>query len=132
MGDTMMLSRRAKPYHRRDWRRLWRYCRCGFRWRCPDSVDLVPMPYQPAPVPPLTRRQYRATARATPPVAFTETERSEIRALTPDATPLPTRSRATNRRPTPDASARPQPRNGRAEALTPSPQRHHARHGERV
>ncbi|MGI5215684.1 hypothetical protein [Plantactinospora sp. CA-290183] len=25
------------PRHRRDWRRLWRYCRCGHRWRCPDS-----------------------------------------------------------------------------------------------
>ncbi|MDG4789473.1 hypothetical protein O7626_26715 [Micromonospora sp. WMMD1102] len=44
-----------RPPHRRDWRRLWRYCRCGFRWRCPDSIELVPMPYLPVvpPLPPL-------------------------------------------------------------------------------
>ncbi|MFC6019047.1 hypothetical protein ACFP2T_22905 [Plantactinospora solaniradicis] len=47
---------RIKPRHRRDWRRLWRYCRCGFRWRCPDSVELVPMPYLPPPDPPLDTR----------------------------------------------------------------------------
>ncbi|MDG4827698.1 hypothetical protein O7627_00065 [Solwaraspora sp. WMMD1047] len=33
--------------HRRDWRRLWRYCRCGYRWRCPQR-HLVS---RPAPVP---------------------------------------------------------------------------------
>lgn len=49
--------------HRRDWRRLWRYCRCGFRWRCPDSIELVPMPYAPK-VPPLAPATYRATVRA--------------------------------------------------------------------
>ncbi|WP_230393935.1 hypothetical protein [Plantactinospora alkalitolerans] len=47
----MKLRRRIKPRHRRDWHRLWRYCRCGFRWRCPDSVEPVPMPYPPPPVP---------------------------------------------------------------------------------
>ncbi|MBE1488798.1 hypothetical protein [Plantactinospora soyae] len=29
--------RRTKARHRRDWRRLWRYCRCGYRWRCLDG-----------------------------------------------------------------------------------------------
>ncbi|MEQ4299930.1 hypothetical protein ABNF97_00835 [Plantactinospora sp. B6F1] len=128
----MTLSRKAKAYHRRDWRRLWRYCRCGFRWRCPDSVDLVPMPYQPSPVPPLTRQQHQAASRATPPVDFTETERSEIRALTPDPAPPPARSRTTNRRPAQDPSTSPQPRNRRAEARSRQPQEQHARRGERV
>ncbi|MGI5151064.1 hypothetical protein ACQEVC_32670 [Plantactinospora sp. CA-294935] len=50
----MKRPHRISPQHRRDWRRLWRYCRCGYRWRCPDSVDLVPMPYAPT-VPPLGR-----------------------------------------------------------------------------
>lgn len=39
--------RRKRPVHRRDWRRLWRYCRCGYRWRCPDSYWLVPAPWPP-------------------------------------------------------------------------------------
>ncbi|GIG86049.1 hypothetical protein Pen02_09850 [Plantactinospora endophytica] len=51
----MKIGRGTKPYHRRNWRRLWRYCRCGLRWRCPDSVDLVPMPYAPV-VPPAPGR----------------------------------------------------------------------------
>ena len=38
---------RQRPTHRRDWRRLWRYCRCGYRWRCPDSLSLVPVPWPP-------------------------------------------------------------------------------------
>jgi hypothetical protein len=37
-----------KPTHRRDWRRLWRYCHCGLRWRCPDSVPRVPRRFTPA------------------------------------------------------------------------------------
>ncbi|MEO3922869.1 hypothetical protein ABGB07_03160 [Micromonosporaceae bacterium B7E4] len=55
----MRFGRRRKPYHRRDWRRLWRYCRCGWRWRCPDSVELVPMPYQPTPPPARDRMRNR-------------------------------------------------------------------------
>ena len=43
-GDNM---RRQRTTHRRDWRRLWRYCRCGYRWRCPGSLTLVPLPWQP-------------------------------------------------------------------------------------
>lgn len=35
------------PRHRRDWRRWWRYCRCGLRWRCPDLVGTTPMPFPP-------------------------------------------------------------------------------------
>ncbi|MEO3815639.1 hypothetical protein [Plantactinospora sp. B24E8] len=35
--------------HRRNWRRLWRYCWCGFRWACPDAVPVVPMPFDPDP-----------------------------------------------------------------------------------
>lgn len=27
---------RYAPTHRPEWRRLWRYCRCGLRWPCPD------------------------------------------------------------------------------------------------
>ncbi|MFC6023077.1 hypothetical protein ACFP2T_43865 [Plantactinospora solaniradicis] len=65
---------RTLPHHRRDWRRLWRYCRCGYRWRCPDSVELVPMPYLPT-VPPLDRATYRAAVRP-PAAARTTPERS--------------------------------------------------------
>ncbi|MBF9132407.1 hypothetical protein I0C86_26160 [Plantactinospora sp. S1510] len=57
-----------RPHHRRNWRRLWRYCRCGFRWRCPDSIELVPMPYAPK-VPPLTPATYRAAVRTPAPMA---------------------------------------------------------------
>jgi hypothetical protein len=28
--------------HRRDWRRLWRYCRCGLRWPCLDRNSPAP------------------------------------------------------------------------------------------
>ncbi|MEO3747177.1 hypothetical protein [Plantactinospora sp. B5E13] len=35
--------------HRRDWRRLWRYCWCGLRWTCPDVAPVVPMPFNPDP-----------------------------------------------------------------------------------
>ncbi|MEO3816090.1 hypothetical protein [Plantactinospora sp. B24E8] len=35
--------------HRRYWRRLWLYCWCGFRWKCPDAVPTVPMPFDPDP-----------------------------------------------------------------------------------
>ncbi|MFY1692036.1 hypothetical protein [Plantactinospora sp. WMMB782] len=59
----MKRSRRIRARHRRDWRRLWRYCRCGYRWRCPDSPELVPMPYAPT-VPPLDRAAYREPVRA--------------------------------------------------------------------
>jgi hypothetical protein len=55
----MRFGRRTKPHHRRDWRRLWRYCRCGWRWRCPDSVELVPMPYPPPPPPARDRMRNR-------------------------------------------------------------------------
>ncbi|MGX7672760.1 hypothetical protein [Plantactinospora sp. DSM 117369] len=56
----MKRAHRISPQHRRDWRQLWRYCRCGYRWRCPDSVDLVPVPYAPT-VPPLDRAAYPET-----------------------------------------------------------------------
>ncbi|MFY1669069.1 hypothetical protein ACN27G_03790 [Plantactinospora sp. WMMB334] len=61
-----MAFRKGKR-HRRDWRRLWRYCRCGHRWRCPDSATLVPTPYQPF-VRPMTEEEYRAGLRASSPV----------------------------------------------------------------
>ncbi|MFC6015901.1 hypothetical protein ACFP2T_06815 [Plantactinospora solaniradicis] len=48
----MRRPRQNKPRHRRYWRYLWRYCRCGYRWRCPDSVERVPMPYEPTVLPP--------------------------------------------------------------------------------
>ncbi|GAA3751032.1 hypothetical protein GCM10022225_39260 [Plantactinospora mayteni] len=117
------------PYHRRDWRRLWRYCRCGWRWRCPDAVELVPTPYQPP-----------------PPVELTEVERAEIRCLsatpppvtpkaqppaTPEASPPPARGRASNRRPEWDAPTRSHLANGRAGGLTPA-QEYRARRGARV
>lgn len=42
---------RFAPRHRRDWRRLWRYCRCGLRWPCPDrfASDLASAYLPPAP-----------------------------------------------------------------------------------
>ncbi|MBF9133061.1 hypothetical protein I0C86_29475 [Plantactinospora sp. S1510] len=103
-----------RPYHRRNWRQLWRYCRCGWRWRCPDSIELVPAPYRPPPPPRLT-----------------ETERAEIRALsatqpsvTPDPPPPPsTRVRVNNRGPEWDLPTRSHLVNGRAGglgALTPA------------
>ncbi|GIG91245.1 hypothetical protein [Plantactinospora endophytica] len=49
MKRLLRLLSGPRPYHRRDWRRFWRYCRCGWHWRCPDSVELVPMPYQSPP-----------------------------------------------------------------------------------
>ncbi|WP_422774012.1 hypothetical protein ACN28C_14670 [Plantactinospora sp. WMMC1484] len=114
-----------RPYHRRDWRRLWRYCRCGWRWRCPDSLDLVPVPYQPPP--PLTEAE------------LTEAERAEIRALAtmpPPAdvsnTPAPparawAHVRAGNRRVVRAETDRAHPINARAEGLLPAPA-HRARH----
>jgi hypothetical protein len=37
--------------HRRDWRRWWRYCTCGQRWRCPDKgrAVIVEPPYPMVP-----------------------------------------------------------------------------------
>ncbi|MFD0974523.1 hypothetical protein [Plantactinospora endophytica] len=64
----MKRSRTIGTRHRRDWRRLWRYCRCGYRWRCPDSVELVPRPYEPT-VPPLDRAAYRRAVQVTAVVA---------------------------------------------------------------
>lgn len=133
----MKFSHGARPRHRRAWWRLWRYCRCGFRWPCPDSIGHTPMPYQPPPVPPLTRREYRAATRATPSVELTTQERAEIQALapetdgTPDAPPLPTRPRPTNRGPDRDAPARPHLANGRPAASTRGPE-HRTRRGTRV
>lgn len=104
---------RIRPYHRRDWHRLWRHRRYGFRWRCPDSVELVPMPYQPPPPPPLPRAGYRATIRAT--------------ASVPARTNTP-RTRATNRRRHGwDAPTHSYLANGRAGGLTPG-QQHRSRH----
>ncbi|MDG4784828.1 hypothetical protein O7626_02580 [Micromonospora sp. WMMD1102] len=105
----MMFGRGTKKNrHRRDWRRLWRYCRCGFRWRCPDSVDPVPMPYAPT-VPPLTGTAYRTARRG----AATPTAQ-------PDAPPSPARFRAVNRGPGLDAPTRSFQANGRPGALTPA------------
>nr|MDT0659911.1 hypothetical protein [Micromonospora sp. DSM 115978] len=50
------------PAHHRDWRKLWRYCRCGLRWRCPDSLPGVPMPFPPPP-PERTPNQRRSPWR---------------------------------------------------------------------
>ncbi|MDG4786860.1 hypothetical protein O7626_13125 [Micromonospora sp. WMMD1102] len=111
----------ARPHHRRDWRRFWRYCRCGWRWRCPESRELVPTPYQPP-----------------PPVELTEVERTEIRTLsavpapdTPDASPPPAGDRMRNRRPWWDAPTRSHLANGRTGGLMPG-QEYRARRGARV
>jgi len=113
----MTLWRRLRPYHRRDWRRLWRYCRCGWPWRCPDSAEMIPAPYRP--LPPL------------PPVELTESERAEIRSLTPDTPPPSARSRADNRRPAWNAPTQAHLTNGRPGSLTPA-QQHRARHSTRT
>ncbi|MBE1484608.1 hypothetical protein [Plantactinospora soyae] len=91
--------------HRRDWRRLWRYCRCGFRWRCPDSIELLPMPYAPK-VPPLTPATYQAAVRASAPMVVTADS------------PPPARVRARNVRDPLWNSASGRHQIGRAGALT--------------
>ncbi|MDG4791663.1 hypothetical protein O7626_38210 [Micromonospora sp. WMMD1102] len=58
-----LAGRATANRHRRDWRRLWRYCRCGLRWRCPDrlvstpltppSTPLVPVAPPPTPLAPV-------------------------------------------------------------------------------
>ncbi|MEO3928070.1 hypothetical protein ABGB07_30015 [Micromonosporaceae bacterium B7E4] len=111
--------RRHRPRHRRDWRRLWRYCRCGWRWRCPDSLDLVPMPYAPT-VPPLDRASYRvAVTRGAPEPG------------TPGAPPPPVRRRARNERHALWNSPAGRHEIERAGALTPT-RRHRARQAERA
>ncbi|MBF9132338.1 hypothetical protein I0C86_25815 [Plantactinospora sp. S1510] len=105
---TMKLRRRMKPYHRRNWRRLWRYCRCGYRWRCPDSVELVPMPYPPPP--PLSRTDHRAAVR----VATSAPARADVPAP-------PARTGTTNRRQSWDAPTPARPTNGRTGGGTPTP-----------
>ncbi|MFY1692073.1 hypothetical protein [Plantactinospora sp. WMMB782] len=126
----------ARSHHRRDWRRLWRYCRCGWRWRCPESVQLVPTPHQPPPLVELTGVEPGDAEPAE--VELTEVERAEIRTLavapppdTPDASPPPARDRARNRRPGWDAPTRAHLANGRAGGLTPG-QEHRTRRGARV
>ncbi|GAB3982891.1 hypothetical protein GCM10027615_66660 [Plantactinospora veratri] len=57
----MALERRQQ--HRRDWRRLWLYCRCGHRWACPDSLKRIPLPFGP-PLRPMTEAEYRAGMKA--------------------------------------------------------------------
>jgi hypothetical protein len=112
----MKLWRRMKPYHRRNWRRLWRYCRCGYRWRCPDSVELVPMPYQPPPAPPLSRMEYRTAVRA-----------ATFAPARTDGPPPPSRTRATNRRHGWDAPTHAHLANSRVSGGTTAPQ-HRSRH----
>ncbi|GAB3986915.1 hypothetical protein GCM10027615_80280 [Plantactinospora veratri] len=92
--------------HRRDWRRLWRYCRCGFRWRCPDSVEPIPMPYAPK-VPPLSPAEYRAAVRASAPVVGTA-----------DSPPPPARIGARNARGPLWSGSAGRPQAGRGNALT--------------
>jgi hypothetical protein len=49
------------PTHNRDWRRFWRYCRCGLRWRCPDSYPpevRMPYPAHPRPLPEVTPKAH--------------------------------------------------------------------------
>ncbi|WP_422773546.1 hypothetical protein ACN28C_11900 [Plantactinospora sp. WMMC1484] len=107
--------REAKPRHRRAWWRLWRYCRCGHRWICPDSNLLTPVPYQPtAPV----YRDCWSTPRSTP-ITLTEAEAVEILTL---ADPPPP-ARPGNGRPRWDAPTHSHLNNGRAGTLTPARQR---------
>ncbi|MBE1491323.1 hypothetical protein H4W31_006961 [Plantactinospora soyae] len=108
----MKLWRRSKPYHRRYWRRLWRYCRCGYRWRCPDSVELPQMPYQPPPPPPLSRAEYRAAVHAA--------------TSAPGRTDKPAHPKPTNRRHGWDGPAHARTANGRARGATPA-QQHRSR-----
>ncbi|MDW5327732.1 hypothetical protein [Plantactinospora sp. KLBMP9567] len=80
------------------------------------------MPYQPAPVPSLSRAEFRRTVRA----AVTDTviaQANSARNHTP--------ARPTNRRPMWNAPTRVYLFNGRAGSLTPA-QEHRSRHSERV
>ncbi|GAA3742911.1 hypothetical protein GCM10022225_28100 [Plantactinospora mayteni] len=81
------------------------------------------MPYQPAPVPPLSRAEFRRAVRA----AVTDT--AIARAANPARNH--TSVRPTNRRPMWNAPTRVYLSNGRAGNLTPA-QEHRARHSERV
>ncbi|MEQ4300212.1 hypothetical protein ABNF97_02260 [Plantactinospora sp. B6F1] len=119
-----------RPQHRRDWRRLWRYCRCGWRWRCPDSIELVPTPYQPPPSVELTEaeRAEIRTLSATPPPATPEVA---LPPAIPAAAPAPVRARSRNRRPGWEAPTRSHLANGRAGGLTPG-QEYRARRAARV
>ncbi|MFY1669906.1 hypothetical protein ACN27G_08080 [Plantactinospora sp. WMMB334] len=112
------------PRHRRAWWRLWRYCRCGHRWVCPDAIERVPMPCRPPA--PLVHRDCWDNPRS---IELTEEEATEVRALSDPTPPPPPQVR--NRRPGWDAPTRSQPRNGRPGTLTPA-QQHRARHTERM
>lgn len=45
----MSWLRNTPERHRRDWRRLWRYCRCGLRWGCPDWEAVTALAPSPSP-----------------------------------------------------------------------------------
>ncbi|MBE1488768.1 hypothetical protein [Plantactinospora soyae] len=115
---------RPRPRHRRDWRRFWRYCRCGFRWACPDSVGRVPMPYEPC-VRPLTAAEYRAGMEASSPVP-------KVVRLDPIVPPAPAefRARINQRHPLWNSPSGVH-KIGRAGALTRG-RLHRARHNERA
>ncbi|MBE1491189.1 hypothetical protein [Plantactinospora soyae] len=118
----MRRPRQTKPYHRRYWRYLWRYCRCGYRWRCPDSVERVPMPYEPT-VPPLDRPAHQKIVRAAAPVPTRPEALAPLVPVMPDAPVPPGRIRPTNRRTGAYSS-------GRNALLTSAPA-NRARHAER-
>ncbi|MEE6309662.1 hypothetical protein V1634_22780 [Plantactinospora veratri] len=60
----MRWFRRTPRIHRRDWRRLWRYCRCGHPWGCLGTLPpTVPEAEPPMPVPPSPRPSVRRRVR---------------------------------------------------------------------
>ncbi|GIG88958.1 hypothetical protein Pen02_38940 [Plantactinospora endophytica] len=110
----------GRPYHRRDWRRLWLFCRCGHRWCCPassPSASVIP-----------DRAAFRAGVRR----AQAEAAITRVAATVRQTHPAPGR-RVANRRDGWNSPTRAYPRlsNGRAGNLTPA-QEHRARHSERV
>lgn len=113
---------RFAPLHRRDWRRFWRYCRCGLRWACPDRFTPEPPPLGVLPAP--------ATVPTVPPPAPPPPDAIPARpVITPDPTPVPTGARRPNQRPAWTAPTRSH-LIGRAGRLTPA-QTHRTGTGQR-
>lgn len=74
----MALERRRQ--HRRDWRKLWRRCRCGHRWVCPDFRKRIPPPFRPFAA--MTDEEYRAGMEQSSPVPRVEYRSPAV--LTPE------------------------------------------------